>query len=81
MNYDKKINGYINFALTFCAGWLGAHRFARGDVAFGIVYMLTFGLFGFGLAIDLIIALVDLSKMDENDYLYFNAGHRVNISK
>ena len=43
-------------ALLLClaGGYLGAHKFYVGKVGAGILYLLTFGLFGFGWVVDLI---------------------------
>jgi len=43
--------------LCFFLGWMGAHKFYEGKVGMGIVYLFTFGLFGFGFFIDFFILL------------------------
>ena len=44
-------------AYLFCIflGFFGAHRFYLGQMIIGIVYFLTFGLFGIGWFVDLFI--------------------------
>lgn len=41
-------------AITMCIifGWLGVHRFYVGKIGTGILYALTFGLFGIGWIYD-----------------------------
>lgn len=39
--------------IMFLFGWLGVHRFMSGKTKLGIVYLLTYGLFGFGTLHDL----------------------------
>ena len=41
-------------AICFFFGYLGVHRFMKGDVGMGILYLLTGGLCGIGVIIDLI---------------------------
>jgi hypothetical protein len=41
-------------AMCFFFGYLGVHRFMKGDVGMGILYLLTGGLCGIGVIIDLI---------------------------
>ena len=54
-----------------CLGFIGVHRFMRGQVGLGILYILTFGLFGFGTLIDFIISLVKLGSY-HTDYYEFS---------
>jgi TM2 domain-containing membrane protein YozV len=39
-------------------GWFGVHKFYEGKILFGILYLLTFGLFGVGVVIDLILIIL-----------------------
>lgn len=41
--------------LAIFLGWLGMERFYVGKAASGIMYLLTFGLFGIGWLIDIIM--------------------------
>ncbi len=54
--YSDK-NKWITLLLCFFFGYSGAHKFYVGRVVGGIVYLLTFGLFGFGWLIDLVTIL------------------------
>lgn len=44
--------------LCFFLGLLGAHKFYLGRFGLGIVYLLTYGFFGIGWLIDMIVLLV-----------------------
>lgn len=45
---------WISLVLCILLGWLGAHRFYEGKFFTGILYLLTFGLFGVGIVFDLL---------------------------
>jgi len=47
----------VSIALCLLFGYCGAHRFYEGKIATGILYACTFGLFGIGWLVDLIILL------------------------
>ena len=53
----KAINKGVAFLLCFFLGFLGAHKFYEGRTGLGVIYLLTFGLFGFGWGIDTIVLL------------------------
>ena len=42
------------FWLSFFLGYLGVHRYYVGKIGTGILYNLTFGLFGIGSLVDFI---------------------------
>ena len=48
----------VDLFVCFFFGFLGVHRFRLGQVGWGIVYLVTFGLFGFGWIIDFIRYLI-----------------------
>lgn len=52
----------VAFILWFFLGFLSAHRFYVGKVGSGILYLLTFQLFGIGYIIDLFLlgGMVDM---------------------
>ena len=45
------------FLLCLFFGGLGFHKFYLGKIGAGILYLFTFGLFGFGWVLDLILIL------------------------
>lgn len=49
--------------LTFL-GWLGVHRFYMGKVGTGILYLLTLGLFGFGVLYDYLTLNNQISQLN-----------------
>lgn len=48
---------WVAFFLCFFLGYWGAHRFYEGKAGTAILYIFTFGLFGIGWFVDLIILL------------------------
>lgn len=48
---------WVSFFLCLFLGPLGIHKFYEGRVLLGILYLLTVGLCGVGVMIDLIILL------------------------
>lgn len=50
-------NKWVAFFLCLFLGYLGVHKFYEGRVGLGIVYLITFGLFGIGWFIDCLVLL------------------------
>ena len=50
-------NKWVSFFICLFLGVLGIHKFYEGKVIFGIVYLLTGGIFGIGVIVDLILLL------------------------
>jgi TM2 domain-containing membrane protein YozV len=50
--------------LTF-VGWLGLHRFYLGKWGTGILYLLSFGLFGFGIIYDFLTLNSQISERNQ----------------
>lgn len=66
VNSNRNYNGYypgreknkwVAFILCVLLGYLGVHKFYEGRVGLGILYLLTFGLFGIGWFVDCIVLL------------------------
>ncbi len=49
--------GWFLAIICFFLGELGVHRFVVGKVGTGILWLLTFGLFGIGTLVDFIMIL------------------------
>jgi len=45
---------WVTAAICFFFGYLGVHRFMKGDIGMGILYLFTGGLCGIGVLIDFI---------------------------
>ena len=55
---SAKHEGYCNKWVAFCLcffylGLFGVHRFYEGDKKWGLIYLFTFGLFGYGWLFDM----------------------------
>ena len=50
----------INIIIVVCLGVFGVHKFLKGKILLGIIYLCSYGLFGVGIFIDAIKALKKL---------------------
>lgn len=67
VEYDGKISRSV-FRLCICVmfGAFGIHKFLEGKILAGIIYLFTFGLFGFGVFFDIVrnaLQIVHLARM------------------
>lgn len=49
---------WVDFAVCFCFGVFGIHKFMKHDKKMGLIYLCTFGLFGLGWMYDCVVYLV-----------------------
>ena len=56
-SYKKEINKTIALLLCIFLGFFGIHKFYEGKVGMGILYLFTFGLFGIGWIVDILVIL------------------------
>lgn len=55
----------LMFFLTLFFGTFGVHRMIKGKIFSGVVFLLTYGLFGIGYFIDLVGAFFNMFKSRE----------------
>ena len=48
-------NKWMAFFLCLFFGMFGIHKFYEGKAVWGLVYMFSFGLFGFGWIVDIVV--------------------------
>jgi len=77
----KKKNKYIAAAFALFAGNFGAHRFYLNQPLWGVLYLMTCGLFGIGAIIDAIVFLTMSEKQfdlryNSNDYIFIGKNKR-----
>lgn len=60
--YGPLKSRWAAFFMCFFFGYLGVHKFYVGKTGSGILYLLTFGLFGIGWLIDTIVLLIGGSR-------------------
>ena len=59
---EKKKRSLYRLILNFFLGWIGIHRFYDRKYFTGLIYFFTWGLFGFGYTIDLLINIIKAAK-------------------
>ena len=71
----RKVNKIAYLLLTLFLGFLGVHRFMRGQVGVGILMILIGWLtFGIWWLVDFIISLIKLSVYPGDDYIFTADG-------
>ncbi|MDA9161267.1 NINE protein [Crocinitomicaceae bacterium] len=68
----------VAYLLWFFLGYFSAHRFYVGSVGIGILYLITFQLFGIGWVIDLFILG---GLVDKYNLMHGFIGARGNVSQ
>lgn len=77
----EKKNKYLAAAFALFAGNFGAHRFYLNQPVWGVLYLMTCGIFGIGAIIDAIAFLTmseeqfDL-RYNSDDYIFIDKGKR-----
>jgi len=56
--FGRAKNKWVAFFLCLFLGYFGIHKFYEGKVGMGILYLFTFGLFGIGWLVDIIVLLL-----------------------
>lgn len=64
----SKGTAYFLWLISFF-GWLGFHRFYLGKVGTGILWIITFGVFGIGALIDLFTLGGQVDQHNTNEEL------------
>lgn len=65
----SKRSRLVAFLLCYIFGLVGAHRFYVGKTYTAILYIFTFGLFGIGLIVDLLMIILGKFKTPKGYYL------------
>ena len=47
-------------------GWAGGYRFYKRQMGLGILYLLTFGLFGIGWMVDIYLSIREMMRLGSN---------------
>lgn len=59
----KRDDIIVELLICFTFGLVGAHKFYKGKIKEGFVYLFTFGIFGIGWTIDIIKLIIELIKI------------------
>ena len=75
---------WIDLFICYLFGIFGVHKFREKKIALGLLYLFTFGLFGFGWLYDciryLIVAIKSLNRGGASDNNQFTTGIATNTS-
>lgn len=58
----QTVNRWLLAVICFFLGVFGVHRFMVRKVGTGVLYLLTAGIFGIGVVVDLIMILAGMFK-------------------
>ncbi|MCC7538078.1 MAG: TM2 domain-containing protein [Deltaproteobacteria bacterium] len=77
MNEERRTHSVLVGYLLWIFGFLGAHRFYFGRPISGTIYFFTFGLFGIGWLVDLVL-VPRMARQAQNRY--FDGRYDYNIA-
>lgn len=72
--YEKSI---MDFIIILFLGWFGIHKFLKKEIGIGVLYLFTFGLFGFGWFIDLVKAIIDIYQKHKKKGLQYKDSNLI----
>lgn len=77
--FNEKREGIImgDLFITIFLGWAGVHKFIKKQTGMGILYLLTFGLFGIGWIIDIVKEIADLNLVSASSV---NSSHNTELT-
>ena len=55
-----------DFFIVLLFGYLGVHKFMKGRIVLGFIYLFTHGLFGIGYIIDIVNAVLNMVHSRKN---------------
>ena len=67
----RRVNAVAYLVLEILFGVFGVHRFYRGSIGMGVLYLVTGGLFGIGWLVDLVYAIIWVTQMDADGQITF----------
>ena len=59
---DGEISPLVEFLITFFTGTFGVHKFMKGQIGMGLLYLFTMGIFGIGWFIDVVRSAIKLAN-------------------
>lgn len=62
---DGEISPLVEFLITFFTGTFGVHKFMKGQIGMGLLYLFTMGIFGIGWLYDVIVAAIKLGNTNK----------------